>query len=238
MWDYIQPEEARSEQVEDWLCDKQLTLLNDGRPTRFNRATGNGSTPDIAACGKSISGKTEWDVVEGIGSSDHLPTIITIWDKVNHHPVIGKPTMWKKNVDWSKFTEETEKRFMDIEAEANITNRVLRFTDILTAVAEKHVGKSKPKRHTKPWLTPIVKQKIKLRNRLRRTVKDNRVQWIEACRDVNESIRIAKEERWKALLEDVITDADETKLWGIISKWDTGNKFPESSDGPRQEDHN
>jgi hypothetical protein len=61
-----------------------------------------------------------------------------------------------------------------------------------------------------------VKAKIKLRNRLRRNIKEKREEWKEACKDVNESIDRAKEESWKELLEDVITDADDAKLWGVV----------------------
>ena len=36
------------------------------------------------------------------------------------------------------------------------------------------------------------------------------------CKEVNEEIKKAKEESWRELLEEVVTDADEQKLWRII----------------------
>ena len=78
------------------------------------------------------------------------------------------------------------------------------------------VGKTKPGKHAKPWLKPEVKAKIKHRNRLRKNIKEKREEWKAACKDVNDSIRQAKEESWHELLEDVITEADDEKLWRII----------------------
>ena len=37
-----------------------------------------------------------------------------------------------------------------------------------------------------------------------------------AIRDINEAIGNAREESWKEVLEDVITEADDVKLWGIV----------------------
>ena len=51
MWDEFQPTDERGEQVIDWAIDKELTVMNDGSPTRVNRATGNESVPDISLCG-------------------------------------------------------------------------------------------------------------------------------------------------------------------------------------------
>ena len=65
--------------------DNELTILNDGKNhTRNNPQIGNESVPDITCCGSAWKGKAEWRVRESIGSSDHLPIIITLNTKVNH----------------------------------------------------------------------------------------------------------------------------------------------------------
>ena len=74
----------------------------------------------------------------------------------------------------------------------------------------------KPGKRSKPWFSPEVKTKVKLRNRLRRNIKEKRTEWREACRDVNESIAKAKEESWRELLDDVITEANKEKFLGVI----------------------
>ena len=73
--------------------------------------------------------------------------------------------------------------------------QIQRFTGILIQAANKHVGKVKPGKKTKLWLTPPVKAAIKQRNRLRRMVKTHRREWINQCKTVKEEIDKAKEDK-------------------------------------------
>ncbi len=58
--------------------------------------------------------------------------------------------------------------------------------------AAKHVEKSKPDRKTKPWSIPALRDAIKLRNTLRRTVQSNREEYLAACCEVR---RLSEEAR-------------------------------------------
>ena len=51
MWDPIQPQDQRGDEILDWILDNDLHILNDGSATRTSRITGNDSTPDISLCG-------------------------------------------------------------------------------------------------------------------------------------------------------------------------------------------
>ena len=53
LWDNIQESDARGEDLVDWLQEKNMGCCNDGTPTRINRATGRGSSPDISFCHNS-----------------------------------------------------------------------------------------------------------------------------------------------------------------------------------------
>ena len=46
-WDNVQKPGTRGKRIEVWLTDCKLHCVNDGSPTRTNRATGNHSTPDV-----------------------------------------------------------------------------------------------------------------------------------------------------------------------------------------------
>ena len=90
----------------------------------------------------------------------------------------------------------------NLQAELSQSNRLARFTNILNSVADTRVRKTKPCRKAKPWVTPHVRAKIRIRNRLQRTIKSNQQEWIEACRKANK----AKTENWKEVLEGAITN--------------------------------
>ena len=104
----------------------------------------------------------------------------------------------------------------DFPHEPDLAKRITRFDTILTDAATKHVGKSKPSPHTQVHITPTIRAALRKRNRLRKNLRDNRKEWLEACREAHEEIEKAKEESWRNLLSDTATDADSHKLWGLI----------------------
>lgn len=65
-------------------------------------------------------------------------------------------------------------------------------------------------------MTPTVRGVIRKRNFLRRNVRTRRREWLESSKVPQEEIQKAKEERWKELLEEAITDADEGKMRSLI----------------------
>ena len=79
--------------------------------------------------------------------------------------------------------------------EPNLSPRVSHFNEILISAATTHVGKSKPSKRSKPWMTPHVRAKIHTRNRPHRTIHQNCQEWIDACREAAEAINEAKSEK-------------------------------------------
>ena len=93
-----------------------LSILNDGSPTRMNLGAGNESTPDISLVVEFWKEKCNQIKCNQMGSSDHLPITITVNAQVTHQSVFGKPGIWKRNgVDWNKFTDEIEARRLNLQ---------------------------------------------------------------------------------------------------------------------------
>jgi len=221
LWDEHVPQDARGEELVDWVFDNNLSILNDGDSTRVNRTTGNVSTPDVTMCGSDWLGKVEWCVADPIGSSDHIPVIITINGDVKHQSVHGKRAKWKDTgIDWSHFREDMEQRaqaITDME-DCGLFGQIERFTTAMTEAGKKHVGKVKPGKRTRVYLTPEVREKIRDRNRLRREMKERKVEWQNACKDVKEAIQKAKEDSWREVVEGAVEDGDERKLWNFVKQ--------------------
>ena len=102
----------------------------------------------------------------------------------------------------------------------NLSFRVSRFSDILISAATTQVGKSKPSKRSKPWMTPHVRANICNRNHLRQTIHQNRQQWIDTCREANVEINKAKTESWKNLLQDAMSNSDGPNIWKVIQGLD------------------
>ena len=217
LWDLIQPPDDRGSEIEDWVIENELTVLNDGSPTRVNPATGNESTPDVTLVGKKLKEKCTWEVGEQIGSSDHLPITTTIHKKITHQPVMGREGRWKRNgVDWSKFRNVVEEKVSKFSEEANLIKRATRFTECLKETAYTEVGKTKPRKTTKIYMTPTVRKALQKRNKARKNVKQNRQAWLESCKEAQEEIRKAKEESWRDLLDSAIAEDNDAKMWRIV----------------------
>ena len=216
LWDAIQPMDQRGSTLVDWSIENHLSILNNGDPTRVNRQTGNGSTPDVTLCGSDWSGKISWCIGEPIGSSDHLPIVMTISSNVQHQSVFGKRAKWKSNgVDWEAFRSHIEEKIEGETQGLKLVDRIIKFNEVIIESARKHVGKVKPGKGKKAFVSRTVREKIKIRNRYRREMRTKKAEWLEACKEVNEAIRQQKEDSWKDLLEGAVS-SDEQKLWSFI----------------------
>ena len=98
----------------------------------------------------------------------------------------------------------------------NLSLCISRFNDILISAATTHVRKSKPSRKSNPWINPHVRAKIRTRNRLHRTIHQNRQEWIYACCEATEAINEAKTESWKNLLQGAMSNSDDPNMCKVI----------------------
>ena len=188
-------------EILDWILHNNLHILNGGSATRTSCITGNNSTPDISFCGSNWPAKTSWKLGEPIGSSDYLPIVIEINHKICYQPVISRSGRWRRNcVGWSCFTKVVESKMENLPEEPNLSLAITCFNNILRSVVTTHLGKSKPSKKSKPWMTSHVRGKIRIRNRLRRTIHQNQQEWIDACHEATEGINETKTESWKDLL--------------------------------------
>ena len=218
VWDHTNTaQDERGETVLDWMIDDGLTILNDGTPTRVNKSTGEESTPDVTLAGEKWMGKTTWTVMKPIGSSDHLPILIEISTDVKH-VAASFGAKWKsKDVDWDSFSNAIETGINEIDQDSDdIKTLVTDFNKVVIEAAEKHVGKVKPGKRPKGWMTPTVRAAIRKRNALRRNIKTQRREWIESCKEARQEILRAKEESWKEFLDESVNSTDESQLWKVI----------------------
>ncbi len=86
----------------------------------------------------------------------------------------------------------------------------------MISATAKHVGKSKPGRKTKPWSTPALRDAIKQRNTLRRTVQSNRVEYLAACFEVRWLSEEAFRAKWEEFLADLEGNPDPARAWDLI----------------------
>lgn len=88
-------------------------------------------------------------------------------------------------MDWGLYRQEVESMMADLGRDVNSSLKQLneRLCTAMRAAATKHVGKVKRKPNFKAFLNPAIKEAIKERNTLRRTLSTETVnQWKESCK--------------------------------------------------------
>ena len=190
--------------------------MNDGAHTRDNTrarrdipgpqgsSSGGKSAPDVSICGSTWSSKFSWKTIESIGSSDHLPILITINERTEQQPIYNGQVRWRTtNVDWNAYTEEIEASIEPLmSAGATIDKWSHDLNTCITNAASKHLGTVRPGKGRKTWETPQVREAIRRRNKLRKNVASSRDEWITSCKAAREAVNEAKINAWRKVLDD------------------------------------
>ncbi len=86
-----------------------------------------------------------------------------------------------RDVNWQAISEAVEESVRSSQAQdMHLRLRIRRLNSVLISATAMHVGKSKPGKKTKPRTTPPLRDAIKLRNNLRRTVQSNQEDYLAA----------------------------------------------------------
>ena len=90
---------------------------------------------------------------------------------------------WGK-ADWEGYRKEVERMVQEGSGEAeswSLSELNSFLVRCMLSAAKSFVGQAKVKADGKSWMTKEVREAVKRRNSLRRTISANRVEWVEAC---------------------------------------------------------
>jgi len=219
LWDVNQPEDEEGRVMEDWMSEVDFTCLNDGTPTRINRATGGLSAPDLTVMHNSWVPASDWQVLDLLGS-DHNPIVIELhlhWTSLQEASTVLR---WNwRGASWPEFQQFVEDRVPHLPSgrDVSLTEMVRSFSETIVEAARTHVGMVRPGRRSGNTLTPELREAIRHRNSLGRTIGLNREQWRDACIRVRELVRETKQRRWREFVETLYEEgSNSSKAWRVI----------------------
>ena len=220
LWDcFTERTDKRGRVIENWLAPHDMTAANQGGATHTHRSTGSETVPDVTIVHASALDQVTWRTDDSIGS-DHKPIIVTYEGWI---PRVNKTPKFKWKLDkanWTKFAEEVDKKLPKQYKKKNINKLEKLFRKTILKAANKHVGRKKCSFTNKCWLTEEIKEAIKSRNQLRKGMPNTRSEWLKACRETAELIRIEKERLWKTYVEEIDKNSDGRKIWRTIRAMD------------------
>ena len=219
--------DKRGEKVEDWLADNGMACMNNGKSTHVSRSSGNESAPDVSLIHSSLLDKVTWETTNELGS-DHKPIIITYEDELTK--VNDKPRFkWRMSeADWENFQKDIENKIPKNYQRMKIDRLEKKLRKNILKSANKNIGKKKVSYQSKPWMTSEIKEAIRKRNELRKTVSQNREEWIEACRTTSELVTERKKEMWRDYVESINATTSSSQIWKTFRAMD-GRRPPDRS---------
>ena len=137
----------KSTDLEKFINDNNLCILNNKTPTCLNPSTDSHSTIDINLSDPSSYLDYIWKVHNDPCGSDHFPMILEITQPIKEN---NRPPCWKTNkADWQKFKNLCNTKLVQ---DPNRTILIKHFTETLIAIANKTILKnSLSNKHNTPW---------------------------------------------------------------------------------------
>ena len=132
-------EDDRGNEIAETILGGATALLNDGRRTRREPATGIESTPGISLWHPETETLCEWETHEEL-NLDHMPITIELSAKVNQAEWIKGQLTWDwNNADWTSFRDLLDERIKELPR-GNIAEMERCIVAEILEVATKKIG--------------------------------------------------------------------------------------------------
>ena len=151
-WGYSQAD-PRGEEIEEWMIDTNLQLLNhpEDTPTFYSRRWHTTSTPDLAFASGDIQRVATREVMTQLGGSDHRPIKITINpDATFSHKAKPIPRWNYKKANWNQYAELSNLSLEKVNVSGDINKVVKILNKEILAVAKQTIPRG-ARREYKPY---------------------------------------------------------------------------------------
>jgi len=142
----------RGQLIEKLITAQNLILLNDISPSHINIANGNFSNIVLSLSTPSISQRLEWEVLNEVYSSDHLPIKIKLSMRQTNFKN-NQIHWWNfKNSNWQLFSDLLEEETTSLENmySSNTDEAALKFTTLIISIAQKTIGSNAKQKKLSP----------------------------------------------------------------------------------------
>ena len=163
----------RGEQLQDFLTNNNVSLMNDKSFTYLHPATGSYSSIDLSFCSPSLFLDFDWKVGDDLCGSDHFPIFVE-----TAHPTDPPGHRWNLGkADWTLFQSLCEEN-IKLDKFYDDDDPIATFTNILQDVTEQSIPKTTtvPKHIKKPWFNDEVKEAIRDRKKILREFNSQPIQ--------------------------------------------------------------
>ena len=222
-WGY-QDLNSRGEQIEDWMLDSQLILINkpDDKPTCLSRAWKTTSHPDLAMATEDIHKQCARSVEDQLGGSDHLPILLHL-TSTGPPPTARKVPSWNfKRANWQKYKELTDKFCEDVGTndDQSLNDIVSAFTSAILKAASQSIPRGRRADYKPYWSSNLQKlhsQLTEAREELENHPSpENNAAYTKARSAFDEEKTRQTQQSWREKTADLNMENDTAKLWRLL----------------------
>ncbi|GFV73581.1 RNA-directed DNA polymerase from mobile element jockey [Trichonephila clavipes] len=210
--------DLKGSQIEDLLCDNDLSILNDKRSTYLSKTNGTTSALDITAINHQTASQVTWKILKS-AISDHFPIITSINKRVDG--TIQSKRSWNfRKANWGKFTSELE-MLCSLSSPHTLDERLQSFVSYINAAAKRSIPRVKRRNDWVPFwkdtkIENLINERDKLSTELQKNnTETNRIRFTNLCHEVEEVISSCKRKNWTEFCE-TLDPQKISQHWKII----------------------
>jgi ribonuclease HI/uncharacterized protein YaaR (DUF327 family) len=221
-WGY-QDTDSRGEQLQDWMIDNQLILINkpDDKPSFYSRARKTTSTPDLAVATEDIQKRTTRTVGSQLGGSDHVPITLHVADASTAPEYHRKRASWNfKKANWGKYQLHAEELFRNLDLAEDINRNVKLVTNTIMTAAKKSIPRGFRKDYKPYWskrLADLHHQLSEARERMEQSPSPETTTEHNKLKEEFVTTKTKElQESWTEKTSSLSLDNDTSKLWRLV----------------------
>ena len=197
-------------------------------PTHFHRAHKTLNRPDLTLVSADLMNKTQSKVTDGVGSSDHFPTIITV--EASCPKSFEKWTRWNfKKANWEEYKSTSDALLQKLDLSSPDVNKTTtNVTEAILTAAKKCIPRGCRSNYKPFWnenLAQLVKNREKARkDYMENPTPENRTKFMRNSAIAKKGILSSKRQKFQHTCESIDLSKEGTKAWSLLKNMSGENK--------------
>ena len=197
-------------------------------PTHFHRVHRTLNRPDLTLVSADLMNKTQSKVTDGVGSSDHFPTIINV--EATLPKKFEKWTRWNfKKANWDEFKSTSDALLQQLDLSSPDVNKLsTNVTEAILTAAKKCIPRGCRSNYKPFWnenLAQVVKNRENARkNYMEHPTPENRTNFMRNSAIAKKEILTSKRQKFQHTCENIDLSKEGTKAWSLLKNMSGENK--------------
>ena len=201
---------------------------NDTTPTHFHRAHKTLNRPDLTLISADLIPKIKTEVKDGIGTSDHFPTMVYL--ETQEKKKVKKWTRWNfKKAQWGNYKETSDRLLSEVQLdEPDLNNLTQKVNEAILTAAHQCIPRGCRAKY-KPFWNETIADSVQKRETARKKYMENnstenRIEYNRSSAISKRQILSAKRQKFQKTCEDIDLSKEVTKAWCLLKNLNGENK--------------